>query len=98
MFVFGELLNSIAMLMGMLFKLVYFVLVVRMLLSWVNPDPYNQMVRFVYRVTEPILAPFRRIIPPMGMIDISPIVVFLLLSFIERFVVGVLLQLSSRIG
>ncbi|MEK7812248.1 MAG: YggT family protein [Candidatus Desantisbacteria bacterium] len=98
MFVFGELLNSLAMLMGMIFKLIYFVLVVRMLLSWVNPDPYNQMVRIIYRVTEPILAPFRRIIPPMGMIDISPIVVFLLLSFIEKFVVGVLLQLSHRIG
>ncbi len=98
MFVFGELLSSLAMLMGMIFKLVYFVLVVRMLLSWVNPDPYNQMVRIIYRVTEPILAPFRRIIPPMGMVDISPIVVFLLLSFIEKFVVGVLLQLSSRIG
>ncbi|MEK7273690.1 MAG: YggT family protein [Candidatus Desantisbacteria bacterium] len=98
MFVFGELLNSLAMLMGMIFKLIYFVLVVRMMLSWVNPDPYNQMVRIIYRITEPILAPFRRIIPPMGMIDISPIVVFLLLSFIEKFVVGVLLQLSHRIG
>ena len=98
MFVFGELLNSLAMLMGMIFKLIYFVLVVRMMLSWVNPDPYNQMVRIIYRITEPILATFRRIIPPMGMIDISPIVVFLLLSFIEKFVVGVLLQLSHRIG
>lgn len=95
MFVFGELLNSLAMLIGMIFKLVYFVLIIRMLLSWVNPDPYNQVVQTIYRVTEPILAPFRRIIPPIGMIDISPIVVFLLLSFIERFVVGILLQLSS---
>ncbi len=98
MFVFGELLSSLAMLMGMIFKMVYFVLIVRMMLSWVNPDPYNQIVRLIYRITEPILAPFRRIIPPMGMIDISPIVVFLLLSFIERLVVGILLQLSSRIG
>ncbi|MFH1860689.1 MAG: YggT family protein [bacterium] len=98
MFVFGELLSSLAMLMSMIFKMVYFVLVVRMLLSWVNPDPYNQMVQAIYRITEPILAPFRRIIPPMGMIDISPIVVFLLLSFIEKLVVGILLQLSSRMG
>ncbi|MBU0701672.1 YggT family protein [bacterium] len=98
MFVFGELLCSIAMLMSMIFKMVYFILVVRMLLSWVNPDPYNQIVQAIYRITEPILAPFRRIIPPMGMIDISPIVVFLLLSFIEKFVVGILLQLSSRMG
>lgn len=96
MFVFGELLNSLAMLMGMIFKMVYFVLIIRIMLSWVNPDPYNQIVRTIYRVTEPILAPFRRIIPPIGMVDISPVVVFLLLSFIERFVVGILLQLSSR--
>jgi YggT family protein len=98
MFVFGELLDSLAMLMGMIFKMVYFVLIIRIMLSWVNPDPYNQIVRIIYRVTEPVLAPFRRIIPPIGMMDISPIVVFLLLSFIERFVVGVLLQLSSSIG
>jgi len=90
MFVLGELIGSLSMIIGMIFKMIYFVLVIRMLLSWVNPDPYNQIVRIIYRVTEPILAPFRRIIPSMGMVDISPIVVFFLLAFIERFVMGVL--------
>ncbi len=63
MFVLGELIGSLSMLLGMIFKMIYFVLVIRMLLSWVNPDPYNQIVRIIYRVTEPILAPFRWIYP-----------------------------------
>lgn len=98
MFVLGELIGSLSMLIGMIFKMIYFVLVIRMLLSWVNPDPYNQIVRIIYRVTEPILAPFRRIIPPMGMVDISPIVVFFLLAFIENFVMRILFQLEARLG
>ncbi|MFH1096564.1 MAG: YggT family protein [Candidatus Desantisbacteria bacterium] len=98
MFVLGELIGSLSMLLGMIFKMIYFVLVIRMLLSWVNPDPYNQLVRIIYRVTEPILAPFRRIIPPMGMVDISPMVVFFLLAFIENFVMRILFQIEARLG
>lgn len=94
MFVLNELIGSLAMLIGMIFKMVYFILIIRMLLSWVNPDPYNQIVQIIYRITEPILAPFRRIIPPIGMVDISPMVVFFLLAFIERFVTGILFQLA----
>ncbi|MFH1897562.1 MAG: YggT family protein [Candidatus Desantisbacteria bacterium] len=98
MFVLGELIGSLSMLIGMIFKMIYFVLIIRMLLSWVNPDPYNQLVRIIYRVTEPILAPFRRIIPPMGMVDISPMVVFFLLAFIENFVMRILFQIEARLG
>jgi YggT family protein len=98
MFVLGELLKSLVLLIEMVFKLIYFVLVIRIILSWVNPDPYNQIVQFIYKITEPILAPFRRIIPPIGMIDISPIVVFIALAFVERLLTGILLQLSYRLS
>lgn len=56
-------------------------------LSWINPDPYNPIVRFLYRVTEPVMAPFRRLLMPLTQqirIDLSPILVFLAIGFVQR--------------
>ncbi|MCL4478299.1 MAG: YggT family protein [Deltaproteobacteria bacterium] len=77
----------------------YLLIIVRALLSWVNPDPYNPVVRFIYRVTEPILAPIRRIIP-LGIgsgIDISPIIAFLLIMFLQPLVYRGLISLALSI-
>ncbi len=74
----------------------YLLIIVRALLSWVNPDPYNPVVRFIYRVTEPILAPIRMIIP-LGIgsgIDISPIIAFLLIMFLQPLVYRGLISLA----
>lgn len=57
-------------------------ILVRALLSWFNPDPRNPVVMLIYQVTEPILEPLRRIIPRIGMIDITPMVAMLILYFI----------------
>lgn len=63
-------------------------ILIRVLLSWIpNLDPYNPIVRILRSITDPILEPARRIIPSLGGIDISPIVVFLLLDFVVRPVV-----------
>ncbi|MDK2925196.1 MAG: YggT family protein, partial [Bacillota bacterium] len=61
-------------------------------LSWVSPDPYAPGERFIYKVTEPFLEPFRRLLPPVGMIDFSPILALLVLSFIRRLVLGLILN------
>jgi YggT family protein len=53
-------------------------------MSWFNPSPDNPLVRFVYEITEPVLAPLRRIVPRIGMIDITPIVAIVLLQIIEN--------------
>ena len=74
----------------------YWLILIRALISWVNPDPYNQIVQFLYRATEPILEPIRKIMPPMG-IDLSPIIAFLVIIFFKGFVVQSLLDLSYRI-
>ena len=59
------------------------ILFFRIILSWVNPDPYHPLVRFLYSFTEPVLAPIRRVIPPLGgMLDLSPMIVFLSIEFI----------------
>jgi YggT family protein len=98
MFIISELLQSLALLVSLVFNVLYFLLVVRIILSWVNPDPYNEIVQVIYRITEPILLPFRRLPLTAGGIDFSPIIAFLLLSVVRNFVVNVLYQLSYRLG
>jgi len=77
---------------------VYMIIIIaRAVISWVNPDPYNPLVRFLYSVTEPVLSRIRRILPlNVGMIDLSPIIVFLLIIFLQNFVVASLMELALR--
>ncbi len=96
MFVLGELFKSLAFLFNTIFNILYFLLIVRIILSWFAANPYNEIVQLLYRVTDPILAPFRRLPLQMGPIDFSPIVAFLALWFVRNFVVGILLQLAVR--
>ncbi len=98
MFILGELLRSLALLVSLVFNILFFVLVIRIVLSWVGADPYNEIVQIIYRVTEPILAPFRRLPLKMGAIDFSPIIAFLVLSVLRNFIVNVLYQIAYRLG
>ncbi|MCQ9206484.1 MAG: YggT family protein [Omnitrophica bacterium] len=90
MFILGQLLASLAYLFNMIFNILYFLLVIRIILSWFAINPYNEIVQILYRITDPILAPFRRLPLRMGMIDFTPIVAFMALWFVRSFVVGVL--------
>jgi len=69
---------------SLLFQALTFAIVARALLSWFNLGPSHPLVRILYDVTEPILAPLRRVIPTIGMIDITPLVAILLLQVAER--------------
>ena len=75
-----------------LFKIVSFLILIRVILSWVPHDPYHRLVRYLYQVTEPVLAPFRQVFPPqrMGGLDVSPIAALFILSIIKNAVVGLL--------
>lgn len=82
-----------------LFRAYAFLILVRVVLSWVSPAPYRQpfysIIRVLHRLTEPVLAPLRRIIPPIGgTVDVSPIVALLLLELVRSLVVSLL----QRIG
>ncbi|MDY6822065.1 MAG: YggT family protein [Deferribacterota bacterium] len=66
-----------------LLRLYTWLIIIRVLLSWVAPDPYNTIVQIIYSLTEPIMAPFRKIIPPLGFIDISPILLIFIIEFIR---------------
>ncbi|MEK6766012.1 MAG: YggT family protein [Planctomycetota bacterium] len=69
---------------GQLIGLYEIVLIVRIVLTWVPHNPYNPAVTFLHKITEPVLEPVRRVIPSIGGIDVSPIVVFIVLHFIKR--------------
>jgi YggT family protein len=78
---------------------VYMILIiVRAIISWVSPDPYNPLVRFLRRVTDPVLIPVRRRVPDMGGLDISPMVVLLAIYLVEILVFPVLYRIASSIG
>src|SRR3989338_1210154 len=97
MFVLGNFLISAAKLVELAITILYWLIIVRALISWVNPDPFNPIVQFLYRTTDPILAPIRKFLPPLGPIDISPIVAFFVLYFLKMFLVSTLVDLGMKL-
>lgn len=75
------------------FSVLIWLVIIRCLLSFIPHNPYQPLIRFVYDVTEPIMAPFRRLIPPIGMIDISPIVVVFVLELVRRVMIELIWML-----
>lgn len=93
-----NLIIAIANVADVLLNVYSWLIIARAIISWVSPDPYNPIVNFLYMVTEPILRPARRIIPPIGgTIDISPIVVLLLLMFLRQALIKSLFDLARSI-
>ena len=98
MYVIGNFLIAIAAILGYIVTISTWLIIIRALLSWVNPDPYNVIVQILHRLTEPLLAPFRKIIPTHNIgIDISPIIAILCLWFVRLFIVRTLLDLGLRL-
>lgn len=85
--------------LDLLLTILYWLILVRALISWVNPDPFNPIVQFLYKATEPILNPIRRILPftYTAGIDFSPVVAFFAIIFLKGFIVKSLIDLSYRI-
>jgi len=96
MFIAGNFILALAQLVNILLTIAYWLILIRALLSWVNPDPFNPVVQFLHRTTDPILEPIRRLLPPTG-IDISPIIAFLAIMFLRSFLVATLMDLGYRI-
>jgi YggT family protein len=95
MFVMGNLIVALAKIIEVILTLYMWIVIAQALISWVNPDPYNPVVRFLYRVTEPVLGPIRRWLPLRGMgIDFSPIVVLLVIYFLQLFLVKTMIQFA----
>jgi len=88
MIAIGHLLSSIAGILHSVIFIFEIVLLAHVILSWVSPDPRNPIIQFIYGVTEPMLAKIRTKVPPMGMMDLSPIVAFIGLYFLDEFLVA----------
>ncbi len=96
MFVFRNLLIAVATVLDYVLVFFMFITIARAVLSWVSPDPYNPIVRFIHNVTEPVLYQIRKRVPMMyGSIDFSPIVVILLIIFLRIFLVERLVGLAG---
>ncbi|HNX90793.1 MAG TPA: YggT family protein [Candidatus Omnitrophota bacterium] len=98
MFIVVELLRSLALLVSLVVSVLSFLLVIRVILSWVNADPYNEIVSIIYKTTDPILRPLQALPLRFGGLDFSPILAFILLSFIKNVVLNLIFFIGSRIG
>lgn len=97
MFLVGNLLQAVAHVLGLVLWVYMWVVIARALISWVNPDPYNPIVRFLFNATEPVLYRLRRIMPTVaGGIDLSPLIVLLGIYFLQAFLVSSLFDMAAR--
>ena len=98
MFVLGNFIEALARIVNIGLNIYMWLIIIRALISWVNPDPYNPIVRFLYRVTEPVLYQVRRLIPLRGLgMDFSPIIVILIIVFLQSFLVNTMLQVAVNL-
>jgi YggT family protein len=98
MFVIGNLLMAIAQILDIVLSIYMWVIIIAALISWVNPDPYNPIVRFLYRATEPVLRPIRRTLgTALGGIDVSPIIAILGILFLRVFIIRSLMDIATRL-
>ena len=86
----GNIILGITQVLDILLTSYKWIIIIRALISWVNPDPYNPIVQFLTRVTEPVLRPIRKLMPPwkMGGLDLSPLIAILVLIFLEYALIG----------
>ncbi len=99
MFILSNFLTALADVINIILSIFYWLIIIRAIVSWVNADPFNPIVQFLHKTTEPILAPIRRILP-LGLrfgIDISPIIAFLIIIFLKSFVVNSLIGIALRL-
>lgn len=98
MFVFGNLIETVAFVLDKLLWLYMWVIIIRALISWVNPDPWNPIVQFLHRATEPVLSRIRRWLPMRGMaLDISPIIAIFAIWAVQFFLVRTLYEIAREI-
>jgi YggT family protein len=100
MFVVSNVLFAAAKVIQIGLFLYYWLIIIRALLSWVNPDPFNPIVQFLHKATEPVLEPIRRMLPVQLQIglDISPIIAFLIIVFLQSFLPQTLIDIGIRIA
>jgi YggT family protein len=99
MFVFGNVILGIARVLDVALNIYMWVIIIRALISWVNPDPYNPIVQILAKVTEPALRPIRKFVPPYKVgIDLSPLIATLVIIFLQYAVINTLYRIGHSMG
>jgi YggT family protein len=97
MFVFGNLFSTIGSILNMLLTIYFWVIFVRALLSWIRPDPYNPIVRTICKLVDPVTYRISKIIPTrVGMIDLAPFILMLIVMFLQEFLVKTIFNMGMR--
>jgi len=97
MFLVGNFIEAVARILDIGLTVYMWIIIIRAVISWVNPDPYNAVVQFLYRATEPVLYRVRRWLPFGNMgIDFSPVIVILAIVFLQSFLIRSLFHLAVQ--
>ncbi|MBI5815330.1 MAG: YggT family protein [Nitrospinae bacterium] len=98
MYVLGNFILAAAQVLNIALTLYMWIVIIRALITWVNPDPHNPIVTFLRRATDPVLEPISRALPPMGGMDFSPLVLIMAIYFIQTFAVRTLMQFGYSLS
>lgn len=98
MFILANFIEAVARILDIALTIYMWIVIISALLSWVNPDPYNPIVKFLRSATEPVYRFIRRFVPThFGAIDIAPLIVLLIIAFLQYFLVPTLYEIAYRI-
>ena len=95
MFIFSNFIIALAKVVDIILTIYYWLILIRALISWVNPDPFNPIVEFLHRTTEPLLQPIRNKLPALPL-DISPMVLVLAIIFFQTFIVNTIKDYAHK--
>lgn len=99
MFVFGNFVTGLAYVLDTLLNIYFWIILIRAVLSWIQPNPYNPLVRTVCRLVDPVTYKLSRMIPTrLGAIDFAPFILMLLIVFLQRFLVRSLFEFGARLN
>ncbi len=98
MFILANLIEAVSRILDIALSIYMWVVIISAVISWVNPDPYNPVVRFLKNVTEPVYKKIRKFVPTnFGGIDIAPLIVILIIIFLKYFLVNTLYDIAFRL-
>jgi YggT family protein len=97
MFIIGNLFIALGSVLDVVLNIYTWIVIISVLISWVSPDPYNPIVRFLYAVTDPVLRPIRRRLGVFGGIDFSPLIAILAILFVRYFLVKSIIEIGYRL-
>jgi len=97
MIILGNFIIALANILDLALTIYSFIIIIGVVLSWVNPDPYNPIVRFIYGITEPLLRPIRKLLKLRLPIDLSPLILLLIIYFLQKFLIQSLIELGFKL-